>query len=160
LITVFTLPGVTLTPVPSVLSNCLGLRKILVPALLLFGIAATWFSWRSFRACGYFSSPPSRSASPRGSTSQMCLRPPPLVLTCFAKASLPPNARICPNAGKAGGRRAWVTVCYLRDAGLEHASSTLIGLSPILAGAAPLTSSNNIGRLIAVFGELSTTCCG
>jgi hypothetical protein len=69
LIPVFTLPGVTLTPVPSVLSNCLGLRKILVPALLLFGIAATWFSWRSFRACGYFSSAPSRSASPRGSTS-------------------------------------------------------------------------------------------
>jgi MFS transporter, ACDE family, multidrug resistance protein len=39
LITVFTLPGVALTPVLGVLSDRHGRRKILVPALLLFGIA-------------------------------------------------------------------------------------------------------------------------
>jgi ACDE family multidrug resistance protein len=38
LITVFTLPGVALTPVLGVLSDRHGRRKILVPALLLFGI--------------------------------------------------------------------------------------------------------------------------
>jgi MFS transporter, ACDE family, multidrug resistance protein len=39
LITVFTLPGVALTPVLGVLSDRHGRRKILVPALLLFGVA-------------------------------------------------------------------------------------------------------------------------
>jgi len=39
LITVFTLPGVVLTPVLGVLSDRHGRRKILVPALLLFGVA-------------------------------------------------------------------------------------------------------------------------
>jgi len=39
LITVFTLPGVALTPVLGVLSDRHGRRKILVPALLLFGAA-------------------------------------------------------------------------------------------------------------------------
>lgn len=39
LITVFTLPGVLLTPVLGVLSDRYGRRKILVPALLLFGVA-------------------------------------------------------------------------------------------------------------------------
>jgi MFS transporter, ACDE family, multidrug resistance protein len=39
LITVFTVPGVALTPVLGVLSDRYGRRKILVPALLLFGIA-------------------------------------------------------------------------------------------------------------------------
>ena len=35
-----------------------------------------WFSWRSFRTCGCFSSPPSCLVSARGSTSPTCLRPP------------------------------------------------------------------------------------
>lgn len=39
LITVFTLPGIALTPVLGVLSDRHGRRKILVPALLLFGLA-------------------------------------------------------------------------------------------------------------------------
>ena len=39
LITVFTLPGVALTPVLGVLSDRHGRRRILVPALILFGIA-------------------------------------------------------------------------------------------------------------------------
>ncbi len=39
LITVFTVPGVLLTPVLGVLSDFYGRRKILVPALLLFGVA-------------------------------------------------------------------------------------------------------------------------
>jgi MFS transporter, ACDE family, multidrug resistance protein len=39
LITVFTLPGVALTPVLGVLSDRHGRRRILVPALLLFGVA-------------------------------------------------------------------------------------------------------------------------
>lgn len=39
LITVFTLPGVFLTPVLGVLSDRYGRRKILTPALLLFGVA-------------------------------------------------------------------------------------------------------------------------
>jgi MFS transporter, ACDE family, multidrug resistance protein len=39
LITIFTLPGISLTPVLGVLSDRHGRRKILIPALLLFGIA-------------------------------------------------------------------------------------------------------------------------
>ncbi len=39
LITVFTLPGIVLTPVLGVLSDRHGRKKILVPALLLFGVA-------------------------------------------------------------------------------------------------------------------------
>ena len=39
LITVFTLPGIVMTPVLGVLSDRYGRKKILVPALLLFGIA-------------------------------------------------------------------------------------------------------------------------
>ena len=39
LITVFTLPGVVLTPMLGVLSDHHGRRKIRVPALLLFGAA-------------------------------------------------------------------------------------------------------------------------
>ncbi len=39
LITIFTLPGVALTPVLGVLSDRRGRRKILIPALFLFGIA-------------------------------------------------------------------------------------------------------------------------
>jgi MFS transporter, ACDE family, multidrug resistance protein len=39
LITVFTLPGIVLTPVLGVLSDRYGRKKILVPALLLFGVA-------------------------------------------------------------------------------------------------------------------------
>jgi MFS family permease len=39
LITFFTLPGVFLTPVSGVLLDKLGRRKVLVPALLLFGVA-------------------------------------------------------------------------------------------------------------------------
>ena len=39
LITIFTLPGIALTPVLGVLSDRHGRRKILIPALLLFGIA-------------------------------------------------------------------------------------------------------------------------
>jgi len=39
LITVFTLPGIALTPVLGVLSDRHGRKKILVPALLLFGVA-------------------------------------------------------------------------------------------------------------------------
>ena len=39
LITVFTLPGVILTPVLGVLADRLGRKKVLVPSLLLFGVA-------------------------------------------------------------------------------------------------------------------------
>jgi MFS family permease len=39
LITVFTLPGILMTPLLGVLSDRYGRKKILVPALLLFGIA-------------------------------------------------------------------------------------------------------------------------
>src|SRR4051794_41932212 len=39
LITVFTLPGVLLTPIWGVLSDRHGRKKILVPSLLLFGVA-------------------------------------------------------------------------------------------------------------------------
>ncbi len=39
LITVFTLPGIVLTPVLGVLSDRYGRKKLLVPALLLFGVA-------------------------------------------------------------------------------------------------------------------------
>jgi MFS family permease len=39
LISVFTLPGVLLTPVVGALSDRFGRRKILVPSLLLFGLA-------------------------------------------------------------------------------------------------------------------------
>ncbi len=39
LITVFTLPGIVLTPVLGVMSDRYGRKKILVPALLLFGLA-------------------------------------------------------------------------------------------------------------------------
>ncbi len=41
LITVFTLPGVLLTPVLGVLADRLGRKKILIPSLILFGIAGT-----------------------------------------------------------------------------------------------------------------------
>ena len=39
LITGFTLPGIVLTPVLGVLSDRYGRKKLLVPALLLFGVA-------------------------------------------------------------------------------------------------------------------------
>ena len=39
LITVFTSPGIVMTPLLGVLSDRYGRKKILVPALLLFGIA-------------------------------------------------------------------------------------------------------------------------
>ena len=39
LITVFTLPGILLTPVAGVLSDKYGRRKVMVPSLLLFGVA-------------------------------------------------------------------------------------------------------------------------
>jgi MFS transporter, ACDE family, multidrug resistance protein len=39
LITFFTLPGIVMTPVLGVLSDRYGRKKILVPALLLFGLA-------------------------------------------------------------------------------------------------------------------------
>ena len=39
LITVFTLPGIVMTPLLGVLSDRYGRKKILVPALLLFAIA-------------------------------------------------------------------------------------------------------------------------
>jgi MFS transporter, ACDE family, multidrug resistance protein len=39
LLTVFTLPGLALTPVLGVLSDRLGRKRVLVPSLLLFGIA-------------------------------------------------------------------------------------------------------------------------
>jgi len=41
LITVFTLPGVILTPILGVLADRIGRKKILIPALLLFGVAGT-----------------------------------------------------------------------------------------------------------------------
>jgi MFS family permease len=41
LITFFTLPGVFLTPVAGVLSDKLGRKRVLIPSLLLFGIAGT-----------------------------------------------------------------------------------------------------------------------
>lgn len=41
LITVFTLPGVILSPVIGVLADRLGRKKVLVPSLVLFGIAGT-----------------------------------------------------------------------------------------------------------------------
>jgi len=87
--------------------------------------------------------------------------PPPLSPSSpfFAKANLLPSTRSCPNAGKAGGR-AWVTVCYLRDTWLQHVPTSLTGLSLSLFGAALLGSYDNIGRLIAAFGGLSTICCG
>ena len=44
LITVFTLPGILMTPLLSVLSDRYGRKKILVPALLLFGIAGSAFA--------------------------------------------------------------------------------------------------------------------
>jgi ACDE family multidrug resistance protein len=39
LIAVFTLPGIVMTPVLGILSDRYGRKKILVPALLLFGLA-------------------------------------------------------------------------------------------------------------------------
>jgi MFS transporter, ACDE family, multidrug resistance protein len=39
LITVFTLPGVFLTPVAGVLSDKFGRKTVLIPSLLLFGVA-------------------------------------------------------------------------------------------------------------------------
>jgi MFS transporter, ACDE family, multidrug resistance protein len=39
LITVFTLPGIALTPILGILSDRHGRKKILTPALLLFGVA-------------------------------------------------------------------------------------------------------------------------
>lgn len=41
LITVFTIPGVVLTPVLGVLSDRHGRKRILTPALLLFGVAGS-----------------------------------------------------------------------------------------------------------------------
>lgn len=50
LITVFTLPGVFLTPVLGVLADRLGRKKILVPSLLLFGLAgSSCFFMRDFQ---------------------------------------------------------------------------------------------------------------
>lgn len=49
LITVFTLPGVILTPILGILADRLGRKKILVPSLILFGLAGTsCFFTRSF----------------------------------------------------------------------------------------------------------------
>jgi len=45
LITAFTLPGVILTPVMGVLADRWGRKKILLPSLLLFGIAGTACFW-------------------------------------------------------------------------------------------------------------------
>ncbi|HIH40220.1 MAG TPA: MFS transporter [Halobacteria archaeon] len=51
LITVFTLPGVILSPVIGVLADRLGRKKVLVPSLVLFGIAGTSCIFaHSFRA--------------------------------------------------------------------------------------------------------------
>ncbi|HIH77594.1 MAG TPA: MFS transporter [Halobacteria archaeon] len=51
LITVFTLPGVILAPVIGVLADRLGRKKVLVPSLVLFGIAGTSCIFaHSFRA--------------------------------------------------------------------------------------------------------------
>jgi len=41
LITFFTLPGVFLTPVAGILSDKLGRKRVLIPSLLLFGVAGT-----------------------------------------------------------------------------------------------------------------------
>ena len=58
LITVFTLPGIVLTPVLGVLSDRYGRKKILVPALLPFGVAggacALARSFELLRALGFF----------------------------------------------------------------------------------------------------------
>ena len=50
LISVFTLPGVVLTPIMGVLADRFGRKKIIVPSLMLFAIAGTacWFA-RDFR---------------------------------------------------------------------------------------------------------------
>lgn len=45
LVTVFTLPGVILTPLFGVLADRYGRKKILIPALFLFGISGTWCFW-------------------------------------------------------------------------------------------------------------------
>ena len=47
LITIFTLPGIVMTPVLGVLSDRYGRKKILVPALLLFGLAGGACSFAS-----------------------------------------------------------------------------------------------------------------
>jgi MFS family permease len=44
LITVFTLPGIVMTPLLGVLSDRYGWKNILVPALLLFGMASGAFA--------------------------------------------------------------------------------------------------------------------
>ena len=59
LITMFTLPGVILSPVLGVLADRYGRKKILVPSLFLFAVAgslaashvisAGWFSFASYR---------------------------------------------------------------------------------------------------------------
>ena len=51
LITVFTLPGILLTPVLGVLSDRHGRKKILVPALLLFGVAGASAPWPGASSC-------------------------------------------------------------------------------------------------------------
>lgn len=48
LITVFTLPGIVMTPVLSVLSDRYGRKKILAPALILFGLAAAGLALLAF----------------------------------------------------------------------------------------------------------------
>ena len=45
LITVFTVPGVVLTPITGILADRLGRKKVLIPSLFLFAIAGT--------ACGF-----------------------------------------------------------------------------------------------------------
>ncbi len=45
IITAFTLPGVILTPVMGVLADRWGRKKILIPSLMLFGLAGTFCFW-------------------------------------------------------------------------------------------------------------------
>ncbi len=45
LVTVFTLPGVFLTPLFGVLADRYGRKKILVPALFVFAVAGSWCFW-------------------------------------------------------------------------------------------------------------------
>ena len=47
LITVFTLPGVLLTPILGILADRIGRKKILIPSLFLFGIAGTLCAFTS-----------------------------------------------------------------------------------------------------------------
>ena len=48
LITVFTLPGVVLTPLLGVLADRYGRKQILIPSLLLFGVAGTLCFFKDF----------------------------------------------------------------------------------------------------------------